>query len=313
MCGKNSNTYTTNVLQQQLRMGNFFFKKPTSPSTQVDATPKKTKADLDTRSDYSKTFFPFSTPKNTTCAPISRFSWDADARRHFETTIEKSLQPETMDCDIALKTSLSLAPFDYLRGEQRPSVREIVTRITDSNSGPQDTSSQTAVQAGQQALSLLRSVPLKRIYFSVDVRPPYIGTFTKIAGEQGSRLARNPFSRRRIDTDYDYDSEAEWEEPEEGEELGSDAESDAESTAETDDMDGFLDDEEAEGGAKRRFLVGDMEPVSSGLCWEDPCARQESQVSMRELKLSLLLGKMSRCLVTSGTITDVDRQPSSPD
>lgn len=208
-----------------------------------------------------------------------------------------------MDFDTTLKTSLNLAPFEQLRGLTRPSVRDIVSRIADSDAGAsQDAPAQTAVQTGRQAMTELRNVPLKCIYFSVDVRPPYIGTYTKIAGAEGSRLARNPFDRKRNDTNYDEDSEAEWEEPEDGEEIGSDAESDAESTAETDDMDGFLDDEEAEGGAKRRFLVGDMEPVCSGLCWEDSVGRKETSLSMREFKLSLLLGKQGLHRISGLTI-----------
>jgi chromatin assembly factor 1 subunit A len=69
------------------------------------------------------------------------------------------------------------------------------------------------------------------------------------------------------DTNYDYDSEAEWEEPEEGEDLNSEDEEEMSEDGD-DDMDGFLDDEDdAMAGGKRRLIVGDLEPVSSGIRW----------------------------------------------
>jgi len=195
-----------------------------------------------------------------------------------------------MDSSVTLQDALDLPPSELAsRGSLRPSVKEVVSRIADSDD-PARSSTAT------DAMNILRSIPLKTIYFSVDVRPPYVGTYTKISGTDGSRLARQPFKRGRTDTDYDYDSEAEWEEPEEGEDILSDADSDAESTSETDDMEGFLDDDGTE-GPKRRFLLGDQEPVSSGLCWENADGLQDSPIAMRGHKLSLLLGKSFSTLV----------------
>jgi chromatin assembly factor 1 subunit A len=109
---------------------------------------------------------------------------------------------------------------------------------------------------------------MKYIHFGEDVRPPYYGTYTKsYTDKEAARLARNPASRLRQDTNYDYDSEAEWDEPEEGEDLDSEGDDDADEEAE-DDMDGFLDDEE-DPQLKRRLISGDLEPISTGLCWQD--------------------------------------------
>lgn len=188
-----------------------------------------------------------------------------------------------------------MPPSAFHRGISRPSVKEVVARIVD---GDDNARPSTATDA----MKLLRSIPLKTIYFSVDVRPPYLGTYTKISGADGMRLARQPFKRGRIDTDYDYDSEAEWEEPEEGEDILSDADSDAESTSETDDMEGFLDDDGIE-RPKRRFLLGDQEPLSSGLCWEDVDGLQDSPISLRDYKLSLLLGRSSSNLLLTHMLT----------
>lgn len=70
-------------------------------------------------------------------------------------------------------------------------------------------------------------------------------------------------------TNYDYDSEAEWEDPGEGEDLVSeDEEPDADE--DEDEMDGFLDDEDAaDAKPKRRALLGDLEPSSTGICWSE--------------------------------------------
>lgn len=124
------------------------------------------------------------------------------------------------------------------------------------------------VQAAEDARDILRHIPMKTLRFSEDVRPPYQGTFTRSVPAQSARkLSRNPYHRGLPDVNYDYDSEAEWEEPEEGEDQ--DSEEDYEGSDDgDDDMDGFLDDEDdALLAGKRRLIVGDLEPVCSGLHW----------------------------------------------
>jgi len=189
-----------------------------------------------------------------------------------------------MDIDVDLKRTLDLAPFEMIQRRQRPSVKELVSQI--------DRSEHSTQALAEDAMTTIRSMPLKCIYYSTDVRPPYIGTYTKVSDRDGTRMARVPFRRLRTDTDYDCDSEAEWEEPEEGEDLLSDGDSDGESNAETDDMDGFVDDEGADGVSRSRFLLGgDLVPESTGLCWENlEGLTLHSPINMREYKLSLLLG-----------------------
>ncbi|KAJ5836708.1 Chromatin assembly factor 1 subunit A [Penicillium robsamsonii] len=113
--------------------------------------------------------------------------------------------------------------------------------------------------------------------------PPYQGTYTRRVSELSTRrLARNPYHRGLPDTDYDYDSEAEWEEPEEGEELDSEEEDEGSDEGE-DDLEGFLDDEDdalAEG--KRRLIVGDLEPVSTGIKWESNGVEPEMEAYRME-------------------------------
>ncbi len=93
--------------------------------------------------------------------------------------------------------------------------------------------------------------------------------------------------------DYDYDSEGEWEEPGEGEDLDSEGEEEIESE-DGDDMEGFLDDEDVADSAKalqkRRLVTGDLEPISTGLCWEDDNNYQAHR-DLAQFQLEVILGK----------------------
>ena len=125
----------------------------------------------------------------------------------------------------------------------------------------------------ENPLNVLQAVSIKFLKYAEDVRPPYIGTYSKVTEESAiRRLSRNPFARALPATNYDYDSEAEWEEPEEGEDLDSEGEEEVGDDDEGDDMEEFLDDEGAEengpNGSKRRHLMGDVLPVYTGLHWD---------------------------------------------
>ncbi|KAM4056333.1 chromatin assembly factor 1 subunit A domain-containing protein [Hirsutella rhossiliensis] len=114
----------------------------------------------------------------------------------------------------------------------------------------------------------LAKVPMKVITFSQDVRPPYYGTLTLKPFALGlgnmSRQARRS-SHRRLPLDYDYDSEAEWQD-EEGEDV--DIDDDDDEQEDEDDMEGFLDDSE-DAGLARRVFANTMEPSSSGIRFEN--------------------------------------------
>ena len=69
-------------------------------------------------------------------------------------------------------------------------------------------------------------------------------------------------------------------------------------------MDGFLDDEDAGDGVgvvgnRRRLVIGDLEPVCTGLWWEDSrgqpsCSKLEdgqSSTDLQSFRLEVMLGK----------------------
>ena len=156
------------------------------------------------------------------------------------------------------------------------SVKEVVERFQNTSQNPIDLTSSSLNKAAQNPTAMLKCISIKYLKFAEDVRPPYIGTYSKsLSVSVASRLRKNPFSRSLPTTNYDYDSEAEWEDPGEGEDLESEGDEEAVDDEEGDEMDGFLDDEDVGDGIrgtniKRRPLIGDLEPSSTGLCWENP-------------------------------------------
>lgn len=103
-------------------------------------------------------------------------------------------------------------------------------------------------------LSILRDrtkIPAKVLIFDEDTRPGYFGTWTRNSREVGPRA---PFGKDVVSIDYSVDSEAEWEEEEEGDVLeGGEEDNEVDDTAGA-DSDSDLDS----------WLVDDDEPVDPG-------------------------------------------------
>lgn len=103
-------------------------------------------------------------------------------------------------------------------------------------------------------LSILRDrtkIPVKVLIFDEDTRPGYFGTWTRNSREVGPR---RPFGKDVVSLDYSVDSEAEWEEEEEGDVLDG-----AEEDNDGDDVVGGDDDSDLDS-----WLVDDDEPVDPG-------------------------------------------------
>ncbi|KAJ9617105.1 hypothetical protein H2200_000826 [Cladophialophora chaetospira] len=138
-------------------------------------------------------------------------------------------------------------------------VKKILSEMNGSESAPIDLTN----PAGP-----LDNIPYKYLFYREDVRPAYQGTYTRaVSPRKVRKLAIKPTYRGLPDTDYDYDSEAEWAEPEEGDEEILDDDEKSEEGDGDEEMEDFLDDEGDM--VKRQLVVGDMEPKCSGLCWEN--------------------------------------------
>jgi chromatin assembly factor 1 subunit A len=248
---------------------------PKKPTTTAESSDEP----RGSQSAYEREFPTFFLQSHTTVAPSHRFERDPEALEHVRQTIDACLSNETSIDVHPFRPSEVFQIIPFRRGSQpTTSVKNILLQLQNLEDQTQPTQN-SGRRPSSSPRDLLRKVKMKSLKFGEDIRPPYQGTFTRQVSESSSRrLARNPYYRGLPETNYDYDSEAEWEEPEEGEELGSEEEDEGSDEGE-DDLDGFLDDEDdalAEG--KRRLIVGDLEPVSTGLKWAANGADPEMQV-----------------------------------
>jgi chromatin assembly factor 1 subunit A len=262
------------------------------------------------QSDYERYFLPFNLPAHTILAPKNAFMESSlkmlAARTRLDNLIAQKDSENTHEVPASPTMSFWLSSASP-RGLTTPSVADIVQIVNSAADQPIELTNHNTSTAVQPQ-DLLQQIPMKYIHFGEDVRPPYYGTYTRAYTKaEAARLARNPVSRLRQDTNYDYDSEAEWDEPEEGEDLDSDGDDDAEEEAE-DDMEGFLDDEE-DPQVKRRLISGDLQPVSTGLCWQDDHGVSRLNdgsgaicTDFREFSMGFLLRKIQWCEVSDSSL-----------
>lgn len=270
------------------------------------------------QSDYEKYFLPFSLPAHAILAPGNALMQDPARLEAARTRLDNLIAQENVCMEpITLKTLKDALPKYVCRGIKTASVAEIFDRVHGSDqltnlNGNKEIDS-------RQPFDMLKDIPMKYIHFGEDVRPPYYGTYTQsYTDAEASRLARNPLLRLRQDTNYDYDSEAEWDEPEEGEDLDSEGEDDIDEEGE-DDMDGFLDDEE-DPQARRGHISGDLVPISTGICWEDAYGVSRLNdgsdaicTDFKEFKMEFLLRKYPQRTNRDLTNGFLEPQPHSID
>ena len=247
--------------------------------------------------EFEKYFLPYSLPGNTKLAPANRFPRAKEAMNLVEGLLDALLVGQTSSAfetgstDIALSTTFSCGPHQRRKGFRfsRP-VKEIVQEIYDR---PVDLTGGVPSTQPEKALSTVR---LKVLSFQEDVRPPYQGTYTRpVPARTASVLAKAPFERVLPDTNYDYDSEAEWEPAGEGDDDVDAVDDESESEDDDEDMEDFLDDEDDM--IRRRLVVGDMQPVCSGLCWEQGCAgsKMQSHSTMNDYQMDVISGRSDIC------------------
>jgi chromatin assembly factor 1 subunit A len=180
-------------------------------------------------------------------------------------------------------------PYKVRRGRVYPSVRKIMSELQGlSSSAPVDLTTESQTAQMRHTMEALKSVPVKSLKYWEDVRLPYIGTVSGLpTGVQSlQKLARKPISKI-LPLNYEYDSEAEWQE-EEGEDVD-DLDDDEEEVELDEDMEDFLDDSEDIRPARLAFN-GVMEPESTGPCWEDRTRRTAEQ-KLYKYRMEFILGK----------------------
>lgn len=294
-------------------------------SRSVSITPSRARI-----SDYEQNFQDFPSKPNTIVASHNRFSRDEGGIAFAQEKIDEGLQIRKEACEglreqrlgCYLADLLHMPTPDRCQHKSQPlAVKDIMAAIDGTNANPIDLTDSHCKRAAQKSLDLLKTVPVKYLKFNEDVRPPYTGTCTRLQDVRAiSKLARTPCSPGLPNTDYDYDSEAEWEEPAEGEDLDSEGEEEPDDDDVGDEMDEFLDDEgatEVTRAVKRRPMLGDQEPKCTGLCWEGAELPGQNDtiagLDWRLLKLDILMGKKSpSSTLTLAKCIDNPRLPIDP-
>ncbi|KAK4053873.1 hypothetical protein OIV83_001529 [Microbotryomycetes sp. JL201] len=183
--------------KQKTIMSGFFVKKSSTPPVEVaTATPKT--------SDFTRTFLPFHVRADVTVAPVNRFT-KAEKGKTVAVQINSDDKLTVQD---SLRSFLKDVPKDRIppynpHPVPSVSVRAAVTAIQESQLTGLDST------AYVRDLKDWRKVRVKLLKFHEDVRPGYVGTWTKTSKTIGPRT---PFDQDQALLNYDVDSEAEWEE-----------------------------------------------------------------------------------------------------
>lgn len=172
--------------------------------------------------DFAKVFHPFTIRPGVVVAPVNRFRDNKNDASSSRVVVEIDSQPslnlETSLAEFMSRVEPSRVPRHNPFPRPACSVRQLVVGINDN------------ALTGGDSTRLYRlledrgTVPVKLIRFAEDVRPGYVGTWSKT-----SRVVtpRTPFGTDRAVLNYDMDSEGEWEdEPDDAnaENIGSDGE-----------------------------------------------------------------------------------------
>ncbi|KAG0654646.1 hypothetical protein C6P46_001569 [Rhodotorula mucilaginosa] len=201
--------------KQKSMFTSFFVKKSASPSPS-DAGPSNS-SPAPATSDFDRVFHPFTIRERVEVAPPNRFfksgrSYDIEIDSKPDLTLADSLASF-----LSTASKRRIPPYNPYPCPPI-SVRQTVNAISDASLTSQDVSNL------YDALKDPKKVKVKHFRFKEDLRPGYVGTWTKTSAMVGPRT---PFARDTAILNYEHDSEAEWEEEvddPDAEELASDGE-----------------------------------------------------------------------------------------
>ncbi|CAK7245714.1 MAG: chromatin assembly factor-I (CAF-I) p90 subunit [Sporothrix thermara] len=233
-------------------------------------------ADAPEISEYDRVFKPFFVKENVIMT-TDLYGMDDETKEAKSRILDEFLTGSRGDF-VPTRPFSTASAVDYFhlpsnrvsaRGRNRPTVRKIMNMLgPDALYGAGLSSASTHDAQTKLALDLLKSVPMKYLFFREDVRPAYYGTVTSQPPQARlSKLARNPLAKTVLPLNYDYDSEAEWVDDGDGEDVD-DIDDEEEELEDDGEMSDFLDDSE-DAMPLRPAFSGGMEPESTGVCWEN--------------------------------------------
>ncbi|KAF9948867.1 Chromatin assembly factor 1, subunit A [Mortierella alpina] len=281
-------------------------------------------------------FHPFHIKKNTTLAPVNRFSKGSCTNESMDRALglcPRVDSEQDSDVDMDVDSDQDVVPL-VSKSDVKATLSSLLCKSS-KNMGhqvnghrtkklPRNCKSMTVAEAMQSGLLLQdqdddadcmlswRDIPALRLrlfQFAENYRPAYYGTWSK----RSKHINGRRFLSKDTDLiEYDIDSEAEWEEDEEGEECKSDDDDDdaeemGSELEEEDDWlvpEGYLSDDEGldageEGGSKsdvkkskeqRRPTLAHMTPVIVGPVFEMTLGEISSYAALEPYHIEFLGG-----------------------
>lgn len=298
--------------KQQNLMASFLKRAPATPvkksvnpeSFEISAESVNPTTHKETESEvcaYDRQFKPFFVKPGVKLAPTA-FEMDEEAKETKSRILDEFVQKKRDEFNprpFNPMETFQLNGLPHPRGIMPRCVKEAVEQVYGDSLTNTFGMAPVKTESQEEKLSTvqdkLNAVPMKYLSFFEDVRPPYFGTMTtRMICKTLRKLCVNPTRRTLNTVNYDYDSEAEWVE-EEGEDLD-DCEDDEEDDVD-EELEDFLDDSEDALAANRPAFIGELQPASTGLCFENrkrlgPCT------TLYKYKLEVLLGMSCKLTFT---------------
>lgn len=257
----------------QTKIASFFVKKdPVTPKTLtvVDKAVKaRSPSPAAIQTEYAKLALPFFVHTNVAMAktPFAVDEETREAKTNILTDHLEGRRPPVAARPFDPLSRLQLARIPLPRGRCFPCVRDLMADHEGGASNPIDLIAESLSLPTKQSLKF---IPMKQLSFHEDVRPGYYGTVTSVQSVSTLRkMARNP-AAKDLPLNYDYDSEAEWVQGEEEEdEAIDDMTDDDDDEDDSKSLNEFLDDEDDVGRPTGRLMVGNLEPETTGICFEN--------------------------------------------
>lgn len=287
----------------------------TKPEAQASVTPSAdgessaAQRQPEHESEYSRRFRPFFVKSGVKLAPTP-FKMDEPAKEAKSRNLDEFIQHKPAEFNphpFNPVETFHLHGLPTKRGIMPTPVKEIMEQLNGEPSSSTLGTTPIKTESQNESLSTvqdkLNAIPTKYLCFYEDVRPPYIGTATTNMTRKTLRqLCVKPTRRTLQIVNYDYDSEAEWVE-DEGEDL-EDLDDDEEDQEGEEEMDDFLDDSEDPLAANRPAFLGELQPTSSGICFENR-KRLGPSPTLYKYKLEFLLGTSSPVLPCQNLIINL--------
>lgn len=250
--------------RSQMRISSFFsVSQDSSSSNKSTENPKSSPIKAETKNrSYESDFLPFFQKSNVIMAPACQFKDNIleDRKKSFD----QSLGGESKaDLSSVLTVQYSFLNKKFTTSQQLVAALNSLTVTTNT------------------ILNLVNNLPpIKYLQFYENSKPPYIGTWCSEDHLKIPFKATAPLDTSLTGYDYGYDSDLDWQDEGEGDDIDDLEDCEEEEEDGDDDMDDFVDNTEL---LKKRGIVG---PLQAVCIWNDGSA--ENQAMFSDLKYELL-------------------------